>query len=366
VNGSQAWIEKDFYKVLGVEEKATEDQIRRAYRKLAQKHHPDRNPGDKRAEERMKEISEAYDVLSDSSKREQYDAMRRMGANGFAGGYGQGNFNIRVEDLGDLGGIFSTMFGGGGPRARRSAPRGEDRTAEAHLSFEDAMRGATISVNLPGEAPCATCGGSGAEPGSAVSTCPVCTGSGVVEEDQGFFSIPRACDRCGGSGRIVEKPCRTCHGTGRQATSDTVRVRIPAGVRDGARIRVRGKGGSRGGAPGDLYVVVRVAPHASFGRRDDDLTLTLPVSFTAAALGAQVKVPTLDGSVTLKIPPGTQGGRTFRVRGKGAPRAKAGGYGDLLVTVTIIVPTEVTEEQRELLEKLAATEGHEAHAGMEV
>ncbi|MCA1834015.1 MAG: molecular chaperone DnaJ [Actinomycetota bacterium] len=353
MNGSQAWLEKDFYKALGVGESATEAEIRRAYRKIAQKYHPDRNPGDKQAEERMKEAAEAYDVLSDAKKRADYDQIRRLGAQGggfgFEGGPGfQGS--VRFEDFGDLGGIFSQMFGGGRGR-RRSAPRGEDREAEAHLSFDDAMQGATFAVALPGDAPCDRCGGSGAEPGTSVSACPVCKGQGIVEENQGLFSIPRTCSACGGRGRQIEKPCATCRGAGTVARTDQVRVRIPAGVKDGARIRVRGRGGSHGGAPGDLYVVVHVAPHPIFGRNGDDLTLSLPVLFTEAALGAEIKVPTLDAPVTLKLPAGTQNGRTFRVKGRGAPRVKGGGYGDLLATVNVVVPDKLTPAERESLEK---------------
>src|SRR5438093_3467813 len=297
MNGSQAWLEKDFYKALGVAENATEAEIRRTYRKLAQKNHPDRNPGDKNAEERMKVISEAYDVLSDPKKRADYDQIRRLGASGtgfggsgFDGGPGfQGS--IRFEDLGDLGGIFSQMFGGRGGRRQQRAARGEDREAEAYLSFDDAMRGATIAVATPHDVTCDTCGGSGAKPGTKVTTCPVCQGQGIVEDNQGLFSIPRTCTACGGRGRQFDEPCPTCHGSGTVTRAEQVRVRVPAGVKDGTRIRVRGRGGSRGGVPGDLYVVVHVAPHELFGRSGDDLTLTLPLSLTDAALGAEVKVP---------------------------------------------------------------------------
>jgi molecular chaperone DnaJ len=373
MNGSQAWLEKDFYKALGVDETADEAAIRRAYRKLAQKHHPDRNPGDKRAEERMKEISEAYDVLSDAQKRQEYDNMRRFAAQGgpfgggnFGGGFGgPGGFNIRVEDLGDLGDVFSQMFGGG-RRGRARPARGEDRQTEARLSFEDAMRGATIAVNVAQDAVCETCGGSGAKPGTPVSTCPTCNGQGTIEDNQGLFSIPRVCPTCAGTGRKIETPCPTCRGAGRVTRPEQVRVRVPAGVKDGARIRVRGRGAAGAGAPGDLYVTVHVAPHRLFGRQGDDLTLSVPITFSEAALGAKVKVPTLDASVTVKVPAGTQNGRTFRVRGKGAPRAKGGGYGDLLVTVNVVVPEKLSHEQKDLLEKLAAADGADVRSRLEV
>lgn len=369
MNGSQAWLEKDFYKVLGVDEHADEAAIRRAYRKLAQKFHPDRNPGDTKAEERMKEISEAYDVLSDASKRQEYDQMKQFAASGgpFGGGNfgGAGGFNVRVEDLGDIGDIFSQMFGSG-RRGRARPARGEDRQAETRLSFEDAMRGATIAVNVPQDVVCETCGGSGAKPRTNVSTCPTCNGQGVVEENQGLFSIPRPCPTCGGTGRKIETPCTTCRGAGRVTRNEQVRVRVPAGVKDGARIRVRGRGAAGAGAPGDLYVVVHVAPHRLFGRQGDDLTLSAPITFTEAALGAQVKVPTLDGSVTVKVPAGTQNGRTFRVRGKGAPRSHGGGYGDLLVTVNVVVPEKLTDQQKDLLEQFAATNGADVRSRLEV
>jgi molecular chaperone DnaJ len=345
MNGSQAWLEKDFYKALGVAENATEAEIRRAYRKIAQTNHPDRNPGDKQAEERMKQAAEAYDVLSDPARRADYDHIRAMAARG-GGGYGFGpgfDGSIHFEDVG---GIFSQFFGGG--RGRRAA-RGEDREAEAHLSFDDALNGATISVATPLEVACDECGGSGGKPGSAVTTCPVCNGQGIVEENQGLFSIPRTCSACGGRGRRIDEPCPKCRGAGAVSRTDHVRVRIPPGVRDGARIRVRGRGGSRGGNPGDLYVIVHVSPHPLFGRNGDDLSLTLPLTFTEAALGADVKVPTPGGSVTLKIPAGTQSGRTFRIRGRGAPRLKGGGYGDLLATVTIVVPEKLTPAEKDAL-----------------
>ena len=358
-------MEKDFYKVLGVSESASADDIKRAFRKLAQKYHPDRNPGDKSAEERMKEISEASDVLSDPKKRSEYDQVRKMARSGFGGGFGGGPFggNVRVEgfDVGDLGDLFGGLFGnmGGGRGRARGPQRGADLETEVAVGFEDAIEGATVPIKLTRDAPCASCGGSGAEPGTPVETCATCRGTGSIADSQGLFSFVRTCDRCGGSGRLVSTPCKTCKGGGVQRRKEEIKVRIPAGVRDGARIRVRGRGGASGGsaAAGDLYVVVRVAPHAVFGRAGDDLTLTLPVSFTEAALGAQVKVPTLEEPVTVKIPAGTQHGKVLRIRGRGAPKRK-GGKGDLLATVNVVVPEKLSKAEREMLEQFEA-----AHRG---
>jgi molecular chaperone DnaJ len=376
LNGSRAWFEKDFYKVLEVPESANAEEIKRAFRKLARQYHPDKNPDDAKAEERMKEISEASDVLSDPKKRAEYDEVRKMARSGFGpGGFGGpgtgfpgGNFqyggNVRAEDLGDLGDLLGDAFGGlfgrSGGRGRARAPqRGQDLETEIRLSFEDAIEGATVPIKITRDAPCSTCGGSCAEPGTPIETCPQCGGAGTVGDNQGVFSFVRACPRCGGSGRIVTQPCHTCRGSGTERRKEEIKVRIPAGVHDGARIRVRGRGGvSSGlGPAGDLYVVVRVAPHPIFVRQGDDLTLTVPISFTEAALGAQVKVPTLDAPVTLKIPAGTQHGKTFRVRGRGAPKRK-GGNGDLLATVQVQVPEKLSKKEREALEQFA--EAHQA------
>ena len=361
-------MEKDFYKVLGVSETASADEIKKSFRKLAQKYHPDRNPGDKAAEERMKEVSEASDVLSDPKKRAEYDQIRKMARSGFGGGFGPGGpfgGNVRVEgfDVGDLGDLFGGLFGGGarGPRGRTAGPRrGEDLETAVEINFEDAIEGVTVPIKLTRDAPCATCGGTGAEPGTPVETCPICGGSGSVADSQGLFSFVRTCERCGGVGRIVPSPCKTCRGSGAQRRKEEIKVRIPAGVRDGARIRVRGRGvaGGAGGQPGDLYVVVRVPQHPLFGRTGDDLTLTLPVTFPEASLGAQVKVPTLEEPVTLKIPAGTQPGQVLRVRGRGAPK-RNGSRGDLLVTIEVTVPKKLSREERELLEGFA--EKHRAN-----
>jgi molecular chaperone DnaJ len=378
VNGDvrREWLEKDYYQLLGVAKNATQAEIKKAYRKLAQKNHPDANPGNKEAEERFKEISVAYDVLGDEAKRKQYDQVREMvasgygpggpggrggpgGFGGFGGGAGRGGQRVYVEGfpfgaegMGDLGDLFSVFTGGARGRGGRQAPAGVDLETEVRISFEEAMAETTVPVKIRGPAPCSTCGGSGAEPGTSPTTCPECGGSGQVAVNQGFFQMARPCPRCGGSGRIVEHPCHTCHGSGVEQKTRQFSVKIPAGVQDGARIRLRGRGeaGRNGGPPGDLYVVVRVAPHKLFGRKGADLTLDLPVTFPEAALGANVEVPTLNGPVTLKIPSGTTAGKTFRIRGKGAP--KRGGHGDLLVTVRVDVPQKLSREEKDLLRKL--------------
>jgi molecular chaperone DnaJ len=369
VNGDirREWFDKDYYQVLGVPKNASAAEIKKAYRKLAQRHHPDANPGNAEAEDRFKEVSSAYDVLSDQEKRKQYDQVREIAASGFGSGGGGfpgsgrpgGSGRVRVdgfgfdqEDLGDLGNLFGGLFGGRVGRATREAVRGADLETTIQVSFEDAMTGTTVPVQIRGPAPCARCSGSGAEPGTSPVSCPQCGGSGQETVNQGFFSMARACSRCGGRGRIVETPCRDCGGSGVKHATRRFSVRIPAGVKDGARIRLAGRGepGGPGARPGDLFVVVRVAPHRLFGRKDADLTLDLPVTYAEAALGANVAVPTLNGSVTLKIPGGTPSGKTFRIRGKGAPRR--GGLGDLLVTVTVDVPGKLSREEREILTRL--------------
>jgi len=384
VNGDvrREWLEKDYYQVLGVPRNASQAEIKKAYRKLAQKHHPDANQGNKEAEDRFKEISVAYDVLGDEPKRKQYDQARQMAGSGFGapggfGGFGgPGGQRVRVEgfpfdaeNIGDLGDLFSVFTGRGG-RGRsaggRQAGTGADLETEVRIPFEDAMDGTTVPVKIRGPAPCATCGGSGAEPGTSPVTCPQCGGSGQVAVNQGFFQMAQSCPRCGGSGRIVEHPCHTCHGSGVEQKTRQFSVKIPAGVQDGARIRLSGRGeaGRSGARPGDLYVVVRVAPHKVFGRKGSDLTLELPVSYPEAALGANVQVPTLNGAVTLKIPSGTTAGKTFRVRGKGAP--KRGGHGDLLVTVRVDVPQKLSKDQKDLLRKLQEAQKESPRAGLGV
>lgn len=350
MNGaSRAWVEKDFYKVLGVPEGASQEDIRRAYRALARELHPDRNPGDRAAEERMKVASEAYDVLSDARKRADYDQVRRMSRGGF--GRGPGGRQGAV-DFGDLEDLFGGMFG---RRSGARAGRGTDLEATVQIAFEDAARGTTIEVPLRRDASCPGCAGTGDRAGRS-TPCPGCGGTGAVGESQGMFSFMRACPTCRGSGRIVQDPCARCGGSGVERRTETVKVRVPAGIADGARIRARGRGGAaRGGATGDLYVTVRVEPHPVFARQGSDLVVTVPVSFAQAALGTQVDVPTLNGPVRLKVPGGTQPGKVFRVRGKGIPRPR-GGAGDLLVTVQVEVPRKLSREARELIAKLAEIE----------
>ena len=367
------WFDKDYYAELGVSSDASEKDITRAYRKLAKQFHPDANAGDKDAEDRFKEISAAHDVLGDAEKRKEYDEVREMVASGVGpggpggfGGYGggQGGFgNVRVEDLGDLGGLFGNLFGGGrtgGRRGRNAGPvgpqRGNDIETELHLDFLDAVHGVTTSVNITSEAPCHVCNGTGAKPGTFPERCSTCNGAGSVAVDQGPFSFSEVCPTCGGRGSVVKDKCKNCKGRGIEVRPRTVKVRIPAGVDDGQRIRVKGRGtpGLNGGPPGDLYVVVHVAPHPVFARSGKwDLTVKVPITFPEAVLGAQVKVPTLDAPVTVKVPPGTQAGKTVRVRGRGIARP-SGDPGALLVTFDVVVPHELDDAGRAAVEQLAA------------
>ncbi|MDA8290910.1 MAG: molecular chaperone DnaJ [Actinomycetota bacterium] len=349
------WFETDYYKVLGVSQDADDKTVTRAYRKLAKQYHPDANPG---SEERFKEISAAYDVLGDSQKRKEYDEVRRLGAQG--AGFGQpGGFNFKVDDLSDLfGGLFRNPQG-----RRRGAPgsvpqRGGDLEAELHLSFEEAVEGVVTSVHVRTNAPCATCAGTGSTPGTTPVSCPRCGGRGVLNDNQGLFSLSSPCPECHGRGTKITDPCPTCFGTGVQRRERQVKVRIPPAVDDGQKIRVKGRGepGSGGGPAGDLFVTVRVEPHPVFGRRGRDLTLTVPVTFPEAALGATITVPSLESPVSLKVPAGSKSGKTLRVRGRGLHHG--GQKGDLLVTLELVVPSELTDAQRSAVEALArATHG---------
>jgi len=357
------WVDKDFYKVLGVSKTADAKEIKRAYRKLAQQYHPDANPNDASAEDKFKGISEAYATLSSEEHRKEYDEVRQMvdsggfrGFQGNRGGFGGAGQGVRIEDLGDLfGGGLGNLFGFGGTAGRQSGPqRGVDTSAELHLSFEDAIRGVTTTVSVKGETACRTCRGSGAEPGTPIETCATCGGSGMVAQSQGFFSTTRPCPTCGGTGTTVRTPCHTCHGSGTELRVRTMKVKIPAGVKNGAVVRLKGKGtpGRNRGPAGDLLVKVHVARHKVFRRSGDNLTLKVPVTFTEAALGTEIQVPTMDGPVRLKIPAGTRSGRTFRVRGRGVDRGK-GRQGDLMVTVDVVVPTKLSREAKKMLQQFA-------------
>ncbi len=365
------WFEKDFYQVLGVSSTASDKEITKAYRQLAKKFHPDANPG---SEDRFKEISAAYDVLGDPAKRKEYDEVRRLGPTagtfGQAGGF-PGGGTFRGEDMGDLGALFGGLFGGGrgGRRRSREAQRGADVETEVHLAFEDAVRGVTTTVNIAEDGRCHTCGGSGAAPGTSSLTCERSGGRGTLDDNQGMFSLSTICPVCNGRGTTVDTPCPTCHGTGTERRVKKVKVRIPPGVEDGQRIRVKGRGApGQGSAPaGDLFVVVRVGRHARFGRRGRNLTLTVPVTFAEAALGTTITVPTLDAPVTLRVPPGTSPGTHLRVKGRGVPAgAKSGASaGDLLVRIDVTVPKDLTDEQRSAVEALAAALSGDGKAGAE-
>jgi molecular chaperone DnaJ len=365
------WFEKDYYKVLGVSDSASEKEITKTYRKLAKQYHPDVNPG---SEERFKEISAAYDVIGDEAKRKEYDEVRRLGSvgnpfGGMSGGRG-GNFSggFHVDDLGDLlGNIFGRGNRGrspGGSATGASMPqRGQDLETVLHLSFMDAVDGLTTTVNVTSEVACHTCAGSGAAPGTAPVVCEVCGGRGVINDNQGLFSFSQPCQACRGTGLRVEHPCPTCHGSGVEYAARQVKVRIPAGVEDGQRIRVKGRGGAgrAGGPPGNLYVVVHVDGHQVFGRQGKDLTLTVPVTYPEAVLGSSIKVPTLDKPVTVKIPAGTKSGRTLRVRGRGVPAST--GAGDLLVTVEVAVPAKISAAEKESVTALGGLMDGEALRG---
>ena len=342
---------QDLYSVLGVSKKASQDEIKKAYRKLARQYHPDRNPGDERAEERFKEVQQAYDTLSDPEKRRSYDAGGMFGQRGFSGAGAGGGF---ASDLGD---IFSTFFGRRGA-ARQPQVRGRDLETEVRLSFEQAMEGAEVPVTVPKQARCATCGGSGARPGTSPMTCPRCNGRGLDTESQGFFSISQPCPECGGRGQVVQSPCETCQGSGLTLQRKRYRVRIPPGVRDGTRIRVAGKGedGPLGGEPGDLYVVTRVEPSPVFRQRPDgNLEVTVPITISEAIQGATVEVPTLSGTKRIRVPAGTEHGTVQRLRGEGPPKPDGRGRADILYRLEIEVPRDLSRDQKQALHHFAET-----------
>ena len=353
----------ELYKTLGVSKKASDDEIKKAYRKLARQYHPDRNPDDAAAEEKFKEVQGAYDVLSDPEKRKEYDSGGPFA--GFGGGGGQGPFGpgggapAGGYGGGDFGDIFSSIFGRGGRgggRAQAQQVRGRDLETEVELSFDQAVNGSQISVTVPKAERCQTCHGSGAKPGTAPVTCPRCEGRGIDAQSQGFFSISQPCPQCGGAGQIIEDPCPTCGGSGLTQQTKRYKVNIPAGVRSGARIRLAGKGeaGPRGGPPGDLYVTARVASSPIFKRLDGgNLEVTVPISIPEALRGGTIEVPTLDGTKKIKVAPGTKHGSVQRLRGEGAPKPKGKDRGDIRYRLEIDVPDELNDEQREAAEKLA-------------
>ncbi len=366
---------KDLYKVLEVSKGASQDEIRRSYRRLARKYHPDANPGDEGAEERFKGIQQAYEVLSNPEKRREYDEGPRQffGAGNAAGGRTASDADFQnFSDLSDLFGSFGNLgdvFGQAttGARGRRPSPKGEDVTVSVKLKFKDALEGVTTRVGVPVEEACGDCGGSGAAPGTSPRTCPQCGGRGTQSRDQGLFALSTACTRCGGRGSIVETPCPGCRGNGKTRGMKQVKVRIPAGARDGMKVKVPGRGGAggSGGPAGDLFVVTRVEEHPVFKRKGDDFVVTVPVSFVEAALGAEIEAPKPGGgTVRLRIPAGTQSGKQFKVRGAGAPRTRRGGpeRGDLIVRVGVVVPKKLRRREREILEALAEERDEDVRA----
>jgi molecular chaperone DnaJ len=343
---------RDPYQVLGVGRKASEDEIKKAYRKLARQYHPDRNPGDEGAEERFKQIQEAYSILSDAEKRREYDA----GGGLFGRGFDPGAF--RSGGFGGIGDILSDLFGGGGgpPGAGRAGPeRGRDLETDVNVSFEQAMQGAQVALSVPVAAPCPTCQGTGARPGTGTSVCPRCQGRGIEAQGQGLFSISQPCRECGGTGTRIEDPCPTCHGRGQTRQVKRYRANIPAGVREGTRVRLAGKGepGRRGGPPGDLYVITHVAESPIFKRRGDHFEVDVPITIVEAIRGGTVEVPTLSGSKRIRVPAGTQHGSVQRLRGEGPPRLSGRGRGDIHYRLVIDVPRSLSREQQQAVEGLA-------------
>jgi molecular chaperone DnaJ len=347
---------RDYYEVLSVNRDASEDDIKKAYRRLAMQFHPDRNPDNPKAEERFKEAKEAYEILSDADKRAAYDRFGHRGVEGAAAaGAGGAGF---ADAFGD---IFSEIFGGGG-RARSNVYRGADLRYNLEISLEEAARGTETKIRIPTLEECETCHGTGAKAGTEPTTCPACNGQGQVRIQQGFFSLQQTCPRCSGSGKVIRDACASCSGAGRVKRQKTLSVKIPAGVDEGDRIRLSGEGeaGVNGGPPGDLYVVVRLKPHGVFQREENDLHCEMPISFTTAALGGEIAIPTLDGSAKIRIPPETQTGKVFRLRGKGIKGVRSNVSGDLLCHVVVETPVNLTTRQKELLMELEAINQEES------
>lgn len=349
---------KDYYELLGVSRNASEEEIKKAYRKLALQYHPDRNPGDKQSEEKFKEVSEAYQILSDAEKRAKYDQYGHAAfgdGSPFPGGF---DFTAGFEDV--FGDIFGEFFGGG---ARRGRGRGDDLRYNLTLKFEEAVSGTEKKIKIPRHGPCETCHGSGAKAGTAPQTCPTCRGRGQVSFQQGFFSVSRTCSQCHGQGTMVKDPCANCGGSGRLRNLHTLNVKIPGGVDTGSRLKLRSEGESApaGGAPGDLYVVIQVEPHPIFIRENLDILCDVPISIAQAALGAEIDVPTLNGKVKMKIPAGTQSGKVFRMKGKGVNDVQGYHQGDQHVRVSVETPTHLTARQKELLKEFATAGGEDVN-----
>jgi molecular chaperone DnaJ len=363
---------RDYYEVLGVQRNASEAEIKKAYRRLAMKLHPDRNPGDKTAEAKFKEANEAYEMLADAQKRAAYDQFGHAGvdpnmaggARGAGGFYGAGAGGASFADI--FGDVFGDIFGAGGGRRGGGANRGADLRYTLDLTLEEAVRGTEVRIRVPTLESCETCHGTGAKPGTQAATCPTCGGHGQVRMQQGFFSIQQTCPACRGSGKVIKSPCETCHGQGRLQTTKTLSVKVPAGVDEGDQIRLAGEGeaGEGGGPVGDLYVQVRLKPHDLFKRDGDDLHCEMPISFATAALGGEIEIPTLDGRASLKIPAGTQTGKLFRLRGKGVRNVRSHETGDLYCHASVETPVGLSKRQKELLEELEASlrEGGARHS----
>ena len=351
----------DYYEVLGVSRTATDQEIKSAYRRLAVRYHPDKNPGDAEAEDKFKEAAEAYSVLSDTEQRKRYDRFGHAGVSSSAGaGWGAPGFTNLEDILGDLFG-FGDVFGGGrsaGARGRSAGQRGADLRYDLEISLEEAAAGMTAQLRLPRLESCEKCKGTGAAEGTQPETCQTCNGVGQVRYQQGFFSVARTCGNCRGTGRVIKTPCEACHGAGRVEREKTMEVKIPAGVETGSRLRIAGEGeaGTNGGATGDLYVIIHVSEHEQFERQGSNLYSSVLITFAQAALGAETTVKTLDGEQQVKIPAGTQTGTVFRLKGHGVPVLGGRGRGDLFVSVTVVTPTTLTREQRSLLEQLAKIE----------
>jgi len=357
---------RDYYNVLEVEKNASGELIKKAYRKLALKFHPDRNPGNKQAEEKFKEASEAYEILSDSHKRRQYDLFGHAGVDGDRGAQG---FDVGGGGFGDIfGDIFEDFFGGGtGTRTRSRAQQGSDLRFNLEISFEEAIQGKEPKVKIPRWQTCSECGGNGSKQGTHLQTCSHCQGSGQIRFQQGFFTVSRTCNKCGGQGKVITEPCSPCEGAGRIQEERTLSLKIPPGVETGSRLRLMGEGepGVNGGPPGDLYVFLSVREHPYFIREGDDILCEIKISFVQAALGAKIEVPTLKDKALLKIPPGTPSGKMFRLKGLGSPNVRGRHIGDQLVRVDVEIPTQLTQRQKELLEEFAQTTGEKVDQNSE-